>query len=196
MAILYLKRYPYLAQVLGYSDLKHEKLYLLLKYLLKKLPKDPKKPLVEILRYVDLDSVRVVRKLQTRIELLSQAGDVRDEEIIPQTPIEEKEDPLSQIINDVNKRWGVDFGPDQQKTLNTMGEELVTDESLQNVVYNNPLPSSELEFKKVFKDKVDDQFDSDGRLWQQLMNNPELNKYIEKKMFRYVADKILALREE
>lgn len=193
---MYLKRYPYLAQVLGYSDLKHEKLYLLLKYLLKKLPKDPKKPLVEILKYVDLDSVRVVRKLQTRIELLSQAGDVRDEEIIPQTPIEEKEDPLSQIINDVNKRWGVDFGPDQQKTLNTMGEELVTNESLQNVVHNNPLPSSELEFKKVFKDKVDDQFDSDGKLWQQLMNNPELNKYIEKKMFRYVADKILALREE
>ena len=193
---MYLKRYPYLAQVLGYSDLKHEKLYLLLKYLLKKLPKDPKKPLVEILKYVDVDSVRVVRKLQTRIELLSQAGDVRDEEIIPQTPIEEKEDPLSQIINDVNKRWGVDFGPEQQKTLNTMGEELATDESLQNVVANNVRQSSELEFKGVFNGKVDDQFEVDRKLWEQLMNNPELNKYIEKKMFKYVADKILALREE
>lgn len=193
---MYLKRYPYLAQVLGYSDLKHEKLYLLLKYLLKKLPKDPKKPLVEILKYVDLDSVRVVRKLQTRIELLSQAGDVRDEEIIPQTPIEEKEDPLSQIINDVNKRWGVDFGPEQQKTLNAMGEELATDESLQNVVVNNVRQSSELEFKRVFDDKIDDQFEVDRKLWEQLMNNPDLNKYIEKKMFRYVADKILALREE
>lgn len=193
---MYLKRYPYLAQVLGYSDLKHEKLYLLLKYLLKKLPKDPKRPLVEILKYVDIDSVRVVRKLQTRIELLSQAGDVRDEEVIPQTPIGEKEDPLSQIINDVNKRWGVDFGPDQQKTLNAIGEELTTDESFQNVVYNNPLPSSELEFKQVFGGKVDDQFEVDRKLWEQLMNNPDLNKYIEKKMFRYVADKILALREE
>ena len=193
---MYLKRYPYLAQVLGYSDLKHEKLYLLLKYLLKKLPKDPKKPLVEILKYVDIDSVRVVRKLQTKIELLSQAGDVRDEEIIPQTPIEEKEDPLSQIINDVNKRWGVDFGPEQQKTLNTMGEELTTNESFQNVVYNNPLQSSELEFEMVFGDKVDDQFEVDRKLWEQLMNNPELNKYIEKKMFRYVADRVLALRED
>lgn len=193
---MYLKRYPYLAQVLGYSDLKHEKLYLLLKYLLKKLPKDPKKPLVEILKYVDVDSVRVVRKLQTRIELLSQVGDVRDVEIIPQTPIEEKEDPLSQIINDVNKRWGVDFGPEQQKTLNAMGEELTTNESFQNVVYNNPLQSSELEFKRVFGGKVDDQFEVDRKLWEQLMNNPELNKYIEKKMFRYVADKILSLREE
>ena len=163
---------------------------------MKKLPKDSKKPLVEILKYVDVDSVRVVRKLQTRIELLSQAGDVRDEEIIPQTPIEEKEDPLSQIINDVNKRWGVDFGPEQQKTLNAMGEELATDESLQNVVANNVRQSSELEFKGVFSDKVDDQFEIDRKLWEQLTNNPELNKYIEKKMFKYVADKILALREE
>lgn len=193
---MYLKRYPYLAQVLGYSDIRHEKLYLLLKYLLKKLPKDPKKPLVEILKYVDIESVRVVRKLQTRIELLAQAGDVRDEEIIPQTPIEEKEDPLSQIINDVNKRWGLDFGPEQQKTLNTMGEELTTDESLQNIVVNNVRQSSELEFQRVFGGKVDDQFEVDRKLWEQLMNNPELNKYIEKKMFKYVADKILSLREE
>lgn len=193
---MYLKRYPYLAQVLGYSDLKHEKLYLLLKYLLKKLPKDPKRPLVEILKYVDIDSVRVVRKLKMRIELLSQAGDVHNEEIVPPPPIEEKEDPLSQIINDVNKRWGVDFGPEQQKTLNAIGEELTTNESFQNVVYNNPLPSSELEFKRVFGDKIDDQFEVDYKLWERLMNNPDLNKYIEKKMFRYVADKILALREE
>lgn len=193
---MYLKRYPYLAQVLGYSDIRHEKLYLLLKYLLKKLSKDPKKPLVEILKYVDIESVRVVRKIQTRIELLAQVGDVRDEEIIPQTPIEEREDPLSQIINDVNKRWGLDFGPEQQKTLDTIGEELATDDSLQNVVTNNVRQNSELEFKRIFNDKVDDQFEIDRKLWEQLMNNTELHKYIEKKMFRYVADKILAIREE
>jgi len=192
---MYLKRYPYLAQVLGYSDLKHEKLYLLLKYLLKKLPKDPKRPLVEILRYVDLDSVRVVRKLQAKIELLSQAGDVRDEEIIPQAPIKEKEDPLSQLIDDINKHWGADFGPEQRKTLNAMGEELATDGSLQNVVANNVRQSSELEFQRVFNNKLDDQFEIDRRLWEQLMNNPDLNKYVEKKMFKYVADKILASRE-
>jgi type I restriction enzyme R subunit len=192
---MYIKRYPYLAQVLGYSDLNHEKLYLLLKYLLKKLPKDPKKPLVEILKFVDIDSVRVVRKIQTKIELISQPGDVRNEEIIPQPPIEEKEDPLSQIISDVNKRWGVDFGEEQQKTLNSMSEELVTDESLQNIIVNNTKQGSELEFGKVFNNKVDDQFEVDRKLWEILRSNSELNKYIEKKMFKYVFDKILAMRE-
>jgi len=193
---MYLKRYPYLAQVLGYSDVAHEKLYLLLKYLLKKLPKNPKKPLVEILKYVDMDSVRVVRKIQTGIELLAQAGDVRGEEIIPGAPPEEKEDPISQIIYDANKRWGLDFGPEQQKTLDTMGEELSTDESLQDVVVNNVRQNSELHFGKVFDDKIDDQFEADRKLWEQLRRNAELNKYIEKKMFKYVVNKILALREE
>ena len=193
---MYLKRYPYLAQVLGYSDVTHEKLYLLLKYLLKKLPKDPKKPLIEILKYVDMDSVRVVRKIKTHIELLAEAGDVHDAPIVPGVPPEEIEDSLSQIIQDVNKRWGVDFGPEQQKTLDTMGEDLASDESLQNVVANNVRQSSELAFEKVFDNKVDDQFEVDRKLWEQLRNNPDLNKYIERKMFKYVADKILALREE
>lgn len=87
---MYLKRYPYLAQVLGYSDVAQEKLYLLLKYLLKKLPKDRKKPLIEILKYVDIDSVRVVRKLNMHIGLSANTSDVREKEVIPSAPIEEK----------------------------------------------------------------------------------------------------------
>ena len=193
---MYLKRYPYFAQVLGYSDVGHEKLYLLLKYLLKKLPKDPKKPLVEILKYVDMDSVRVVRKLKTSIPLVSEVSDVHEEFGIPGAPPEEKEDPLSQIIKDANERWGIDFGPEQQETLNTMSGELASDEILQNVVANNVRQNSELHFGKVFDEKIDDQFDKDRELWEQLRNNQELSKYVEKKMFKYIADKILALREE
>lgn len=101
---VYTKRYPYLAQVIGYSDISHEKLYLLLKYLLKKLPKDPKKPLIEILKYIDMDSVRVVRKIKSSIDLLPETGDVRQEEIVPRAPFKEAEDLISQIIGDVNKR--------------------------------------------------------------------------------------------
>ncbi|MDP2704441.1 MAG: type I restriction endonuclease [bacterium] len=193
---VYLKRYPYLAQVLGYSDVAHEKLYLLLKYLLKKLPKDPRKPLVEILKYIDMDSVRVVRKLKTSVTLSPEGGDVREEEKVPGAPFEEAEDPLSKIIGDVNKRWGVDFGPEQQKTLSTMSEELVGNEKLQDVVANNPKSSAELYFGGVFENKVFDHFDLDRKLYEQLSNNKELNTYIEKRMFKYVVDKVLALREE
>lgn len=194
---VYTKRYPYLAQVIGFSDVSHEKLYLLLKYLLKKLPKDPKRPLIEILKYVDMDSVRVVRKLQSSITLSPETGDVRQEEIIPGAPYEEAEDLISQIIGDVNKRWGLDFGTEQQKTLDTISEELVNDKDAQNVVYNNSsMQAVGRWFHKPFENKVFDKYDTDKKLYETLANNKELNDYIEKKMLRYVVDKVLALREQ
>ena len=194
---VYTKRYPYLAQVVGYSDIAHEKLYLLLKYLLKKLPKDPRKPLIEILKYVDMDSVRVVRKIQASIALSAETGDVKQEEIVPGAPIEEAEDLLSQIIGDVNKRWGLDFGEEQQRTLDSIGKELVNDEEAQNVVYNNnSMQAVGRWFHKPFENKVFDKYDTDKKLFETLANNKELNEYIEKKMLRYVVDKVLAIREE
>ena len=193
---VYTKRYPYLAQVVGYSNVEYEKLYLLLKYLLKKLPKDPKKPLIEILKYIDMDSVRVVRKIQSSITLIPETGDVHEPEIIPGQPIEETESPLSQIIGDVNKRWGLDFGEEQQKTLDSIGEELVTDEEAQNVVYNNnSMQAVSRWFHKPFENKVFDKYDTDKKLYETLANNSELNQYIEKKMLKFVVDKVLALRE-
>ena len=193
---MYVKKYPYFAQVLGYSDVSHEKLYLLLKYLLKKLPKDPKKPLIQILKYIDMDSVRVVKKIQASIKLPNQLSDVKEQYIIPGAPIEEIEDPLSEIIKDVNKRWGMDFGKEQQETLNKMGEELSSDEDLQNVVTNNVHQNAEIHFNEVYENKVDDQFDFDRKLYEKLRNNKDLNTYIAKKMFKYVADKIFSLRNE
>lgn len=195
---VYSKRYPYLAQVIGYADISHEKLYLLLKYLLKKLPKDPKKPLIEILKYVDMDSVQVVRKIQSRsITLLPEIGDVHQDEIVPGPPMEEAEDLISQIIGDVNKRWGMDFGEEQQKTLDSIGQELVSDEEAQNVVYNNnSMQAIGRWFHKPFENKVFDKYDTDRKLFETLSNNKELNEYIEKKMLRHVVDKVLALREE
>jgi type I restriction enzyme R subunit len=194
---VYTKRYPYLAQVVGYSEVSHEKLYLFLKYLLKKLPKDPKKPLIEVLKYVDMDSVRVVRKIQSSITLAPVTGDVHQDEVVPGAPFEEAEDLISQIIGDVNKRWGLDFGEEQQKTLDSIGEELISDEEAQNVVYNNSsMQAVGRWFHKPFENKVFDKYDTDKKLYETLANNKELNDYIEKKMLRYVVDKVLALREE
>jgi len=151
--------------------------------------------LIEILDYLDVDSVRVVRKLKMQIRLEGNAGDVRQVEPIPEAPPQEIEDVLSKIVQDVNKRWGVDFGVGQQKTLGAMTEELSSDEELQNVVTNNTKQNASVHFGGVFTEKVDDQFESDRKLWEQLTENSELKKYIEKKMFDLVAQKIFDLRE-
>lgn len=194
---VYTKRYPYLAQVLGYLDVAHEKLYLLLKYLLKKLPRDPKKPLTEILRYIDMDTVRVARKLKASITLATETGDVHTVYGIPGAPPEETVDSLSQIVKDVNERWGIDLGTEQQNTLDAISEELAKDEKVQDVVTNNQsMQTVGLWFTKAFEKKIDDHFDNDQKLYEILAHNKELNNYLEKKMLKYVSDKIFASREE
>lgn len=192
----YVKRYPYIAQVFGYADVSHEKLFLLLKYLLKKLPRDRRKPLAEILKYLDMDSVRVVRKLKTQIKLGAEEGDVKAPIGIPGETAEEPTDLLSKIIQDVNKRWGVDFGEEQQKTLGSMSEDLASNDELQDVVSNNTKQNAEIHFGGIFENKVDDQFDTDRKLWEQLTNNKDLRNYVQKSMFKYVFEKVLSLREE
>jgi type I restriction enzyme R subunit len=196
IASSYVRRYPFVAQVLGYSDVSHEKLYLLLKYLLKKLPRDPRQSLADILQYLDLKSVRVVKKIKTHILLDAGAGDVRTVDPIPGAPMQETEDILSKLIQDVNKKWGVDFGLEQQETLTSMSTELAGNDELQNVVTNNTKQNAAVHFGSIFEEKVDDQFEGDRKLWEQLTNNKDLRGYIERKMFTLVFEKILKNRGE
>lgn len=74
--------------------------------------------------------------------------------------------------------------------------ELASDENIQDVVTNNVRQNAEIHFEKVYENKVDEQFEKDRKLWEQLRNNSDLNNFISKKMFRYVVDKIFALRDE
>lgn len=66
----------------------------------------------------------------------------------------------------------------------------------QNVVYNDSsMQAIGRWFHKPFENKVFDKYDTDKKLFETLASNKELNEYIEKKMLRYMVDKVLALRE-
>lgn len=193
---VYLKRYPFIAQILCYSDITHEKLYIFLKYLYKKLPKIIKNPPIEILDLIDLDTVRVVRKYRFKPQFEIKPGDVVQKPELPEEPKDELEELLSKILEDANQQWGTEFGKEQQETLNKMTQDLVSNNELQEVIHNNTSKqSSELVFDGVFKEKVNDQFDNDQKLWETLMKNEELLKYVKRNMFRYVFNKVLRIRE-
>lgn len=193
----YIKVYPFIAQVMGYSDVEHEKLYLFLKYLLVKLPRNGGKPL-DILRFIDLDRISVVKKMSGSISLDPGVADVIDRSGDGgggQTT-EEETDNISNIINAVNKQWGAEFGEKQQETLNSMAEEMAADEEFKHVVNNNTKQSAGLKFESIFNDKCDDQFENDNKLWEQLTNNIDLKKFVRSRMFDYVFRKMSKINNE
>jgi len=185
----YVKGYPFISQILGYADIGHEKLFLFLKYLIKKLPRDGGRPL-DIVRFIDLETIRVVKKISGSIPLDENASDIFEPEGEGTGGGEEDMDVLSKIIQDINKQWGAEFGEKQQETLNDMAEDLASDEDFKHVVKNNPKQGASLKFEGIFRNKYDDQFDNDYKLWEQLTNNPDLRKYVRTKMFDYVVEKM------
>lgn len=191
----YLWLYPYIAQVISYVDVNHEKLYLLLHPLAKKLAKRRKEKPFPVEKYVDLKTLRVVRKHSGSISLDPAVEELVNELEIPEANLEEDEIvSLSEILEGINKRWGADFGQKQQETLEELSSELAGDEALKNVVRNpsNRVSGSKIVFEHKFDDKINETYDRDDKLFMQLTNNPELRKHVENEMFKYVHGRVLA----
>jgi len=191
----YLWLYPYIAQVITYSDVSHEKLFILLDPLAKKLSKKRKEKPFPVEKYVDLKTLRIVRRYSGSISLDPAVEELVNEVEIPEANLEEDEIvSLSEILDGLNKRWGADFGQQQQKTLEELSKELADDETLQSVVKNpsNQMASTKIVFDHKFEDKINETYDRDDKLFMKLVNNQELRSYVENQMFKYVHGIVLA----
>lgn len=194
----YLWLYPYIAQVVTYVDVNHEKLFLLLHPLAKKLSKKRKEKPFPVENYVDIKTLRVVRKHTGSISLDPAVNELVNEIEIPEVNLEEEEIvSLSEILDGINKRWGADFGQKQQETLDEMSTELVNDDQFKNVVNNpyNQVSGAKIVFEHKFEDKINDTYDRDDKLFTKLMNNPELRKHVGNQMFKYIYGRVLAANE-
>lgn len=191
----YLWLYPYTAQVINYVDVNHEKLYLLLHPLAKKLAKRRREKPFPVEKYVDLKTLRVVRKHSGSISLNPAVEELVNELEIPEANLEEDEVvSLSEILDGINKRWGTDFAQKQQETLDEMSNDLATDDEFKNVISNpyNQISGAKIVFEHKFGDKINETYDKDDKLFTKLMNNTDLRKYIENQMFKYIYGRILA----
>lgn len=179
------KLYPYAESVFGYRIEKHEKLYWLLKYLLKKLPKEKRQPL-DITDYLDAENIKIVRKeIEKTISLNSNLGDVAEPTVIPGGGSGEGDsDVLEEIIKKANEEWGAEFGKQQVETLRRMQDEFVKDDELRNAVEVNKDRKNvvSVRFRNDFEDKIHEQYESDNILWSAIQGNPELKEFVRDKM--------------
>lgn len=191
----YLWLYPYVAQILTYVDVDHEKFYLLLHPLSKKLPRKKRDKPIIVEQYVDIQTLRIIKKHSGSI-ILDEAVSELDQEVdIPIGILEEDEIvSLSEILGHINMKWGTEFGKEQQETLEKITSEFSDDEQFRSVVKNpsNQMSGAKIVFDHKFDDKVHETYERDDKLHAQLMDNEELREYVQRKMFKYVFSRILA----
>jgi type I restriction enzyme, R subunit len=104
----YLRLYSYIAQIADFADIGLEKLFIFLKYLNKKLPRRHQTDFGDILSAVDLDSFRVAKTWEGRLEL--QAADGVMEPLSTGEAAgrgEEEMDWLSEVIKVLNDAYGM-----------------------------------------------------------------------------------------
>src|SRR3989339_480125 len=188
----YLKKYAFISQIVTFEDPQLEKLYIFLKYLLKKLPRRENPLPYEVLEAIDMESYKVEKKGEVNVALENKDG-----EIDPmggggseRGGSEEEIDALSKIIKEINERYGTNFNDADRVILNDLSMRLLKSDVLQGSIKNNSKDSAKLKFDTLFQDELVGVLDSHFSLYQKLDQSPELKKFVQERVFEYVVRKV------
>lgn len=133
----YARLYGYITQIMTFTDLDLEKLYIFLKYLNKKLPKREKPEVADIINSIDLDSSRIQQTFSGSISLEEgeKGGLIKGIQVGASHGAEQTEmDLLSEIINRINEIYGTEISEQDRLDLETLHKKLGADQGFQLVM--------------------------------------------------------------
>jgi len=184
----YVRLYAFLSQILRFADPGLEKLYVFGRLLLRKLPVKREKLPLEIQQQIDIDSYRVQLASSGKIEL--QRGQGGLEPVGPGlavAPPPNEVERLSEIIRELNERFGTQFSEKDKVFLQDLEARLGDDLALANSVRVNTRDNARLTFDHVATDKVQDMIDMNFKFYKQITDDPEFGQQLFDWLFeRYV----------
>jgi type I restriction enzyme R subunit len=185
----YVRLYGYISQIISFEDIELEKLFIFLKYVNKKLPKDPSERL-KISDSIDLDSLRIQKIGEHRLSLEDKQG-----EIEPFSPdgstgiVEEPMDFLSEILKKINTVFGSDFSEEHKLNLKRVTKQVYNSDDLSKVMEGdnseqNKRKKLEEITKQVLLGYVNDQFD-----FYKKMENPQLINLLTNELYKNYSNR-------
>lgn len=179
--------YSFMCQLLPFSDLDLEKLYIYTKILIVKIPPDNEPPL-DILRYVDMDSYKIDDSDEgSSITLMI------DGELKPASPTgpryeEDEKTPLSEIIDELNETFKTDFTEDDKVNFEQLFTKVLNNEELGEKVEHNSRENVEAIFDQYFDDAMNDLLDSHFNFYKKINDDENLKKQIKELLLKRVYD--------
>ena len=171
----YIRLYGYISQLITFTDVELEKLYVFGRSLNKKLPKRDHPDLRDVLASVDLDSFRVQRtheELQLPLETEDSEVEGIRSEVAPMSHSEQ--DFLSSIIESLNSAHQTDFTVEDKVDIKSIHQKVHENEELRQVIEgNNSESNKRYKFDQVFEDILHSFFDSKFDLFKKL-SQPEI----------------------
>jgi type I restriction enzyme R subunit len=187
--------YGFLSQLIPFSDLRLEKLYIFNKFLQKKLPTINSPLPYSVLQDVDIESYKVVNKGQKEIKLTAN-GELKPISATVGKLSEEIKEKLSRIIKELNEAFGTDFNDDDRVFLSRIKDNLLENKDLQNKLEHNSRENVKIVFDKFFNEEMTKLLNSNMKFYKRLVDNEKLKEKLKSALFDVVYTEYLAQREK
>jgi len=189
--VSFTRLHSFLSQIMPFYDLDLEKLNVYIRFLLKKLPREVTDPFhlgdeVE-LKYYRLqlmkDRIRIALEDQAEYELegVNEAG-VR-------TSKEEKAR-LSEIIQVLNERFGMNLTEADKLYFDQIEEELVGHEKLVEQAKSNTIDNFKYGFEEVFINTLIKRMDQNQEIFTKMMDDEEFSKVVKRILLEKVYTRL------
>lgn len=181
--------YSFMAQLLPFSDLSLEKLYIYLKFLSKVLPTINEPLPFNVLEDVDMDSY----KIDTHDEGASIILGEGEGTLKPMSPSDpgyrpEEQTRLSQILEALNEAFSTDFTDADRLLVSQITGNMLSDDDLMNKVRNNPKENVAAIFDKFFDKELVNIFNSNESFYNKINTNEQLRDRLKRDLLDLVYE--------
>ena len=181
----YIRLYGYISQLITFTDVALEKLYIFGRSLNQKLPKRDHPDLQDVLASVDLDSFRVQRtheELQLPLEAMdSEVDGIGSGVSIVRDP---EQDFLSNILDALNSAHHTDFTTEDKVDIATLQQKVHENEELRQVIEgDNTETNKRYKFNQVFDEILLGFVNSRLDLFTKL-SQPEINANLKQQLYQ------------
>ncbi len=175
----YVRLYSFLSQILTFQDADLERMYVFCRLLRRYLPVDQENLPKEVQQNIDMESYRIQETYKGQIRLDRGTGtlDPRKEKGVgPVTP--EPVEPLSEIIRELNERFGTNFTEKDKVSLKGLEERLAGNEALSASLKANTKENARLTFDHVVKDQLQEMVDTNFELYKRVTDDGQFAKFL------------------
>ncbi|NAT10702.1 type I restriction endonuclease subunit R [ANME-1 cluster archaeon AG-394-G06] len=177
--------YSFLSQLIPFSDINLEKLFIFNKFLNKKLPTINNPLPFSVLEDVDIDSYKIVKKGKREIKIESE-GELKPISAGDGGYTPDINAKLSKIIKDLNDAFGTDFTDDSKVFLGRVKDSLLEDKELKNKIVHNSKENVKVIFPKYLDRELSKLLHNNMNFYKRIVDNEDLRKKIESALFELV----------
>lgn len=187
----FVRVYAFLSQIISFSDIELEKLYVFGRILLRKLPYTKERLPREVTQQVDLDSIRIQYITKGLTLRPGEGGKFKPGDENPIGKPYEFVEPLSFIIREINEKYGTDFNDTDKIVVNVLLSRVSQDEAFGAEVKTNPKENVWWAFQRKFNGELQNLIEEHFDFYKKINNDQGIKEALMRQMFNTLYEQMM-----